>query len=112
MNLTAKYYVTPNVASRSRADINVSPCQYVITFVLVAAVLFTALGVVYVKDLNRNLFMQHQKIRHEYNRAYVDHGKLLLEQSTWATQKRVQNIATQHLSMVAPVSKRVVIVKL
>lgn len=112
MNLTAKYYAAPNIASRSRAHITVTPRQYAITFVLVIAVLMSALGVVYVKDLNRNLLMQHQKIRREYNKAYVDHGKLLLEQSTWATQKRVQNIASQRLGMVTPTSKRVVIVKL
>ena len=41
--------------------------------------------------------------------AQVDWGKLLLEQSTWAAQANVQQIAAKRLQMITPNSKDIVL---
>lgn len=61
-----------------------------------------AVGVVYMKDLNRRLFIQYQGLQQMQQQYDVDWGKLLLEQSAWSTQARVQDLATHDLNMVMP----------
>lgn len=73
-----------------------------VTVVLMVAVLISAFAVVYVKDLNRRLFLQYQQLQTEHNQLYVNWGKLLLEQSTWSAQQRVQSVAENRLNMVMP----------
>ncbi len=78
---------------------------------LVAAVMGSALGVVYAKYQTRKLFVELQtlqKIRDEMN---VEWGQLQLEQSTWGTNARVEGIARNKLDMIMPPIDAVVIVK-
>ena len=72
----------------------------------------SAFGVIYLKDLNRRLFMKYQNTLQIQQQAQMNYGKLLLEQSAWSTQARVQRIAQNKLSMVMPKAKQVVMVEL
>lgn len=74
-------------------------------------VLFSALAVVYTTDLNRRLFMQVQQLEEAQNQLHLEWGKLLLEQSTWSNQARLQTLAQTHFKMVAPHSSNTVILK-
>lgn len=76
--------------------------QVLQSVVLTIAVLFSAFTVVYVKDLYRRMFIHYQDLQAQQDQIYVDWGKLLLEQSTWSTQTRVQKIAAQRLQMDVP----------
>lgn len=72
--------------------------------------LLSAFALIYSKDLNRRLFIelqQAQKIEAQYT---VDYSKLLLEESTWSNQSRVQRIASDQLGMVPPKSTDVVVI--
>ncbi len=82
-----------------------------IILLLAAAVMGSALGVVYAKYQTRKLFVELQtlqKIRDEMN---VEWGQLQLEQSTWGTNARVEGIARNKLDMIMPPVDAVVIVK-
>jgi cell division protein FtsL len=79
---------------------------------LALVVLISALSVVYLADLNRRLFMQVQTEQAAQNQMHLDWGKLLLEQTTWSTQARVQALAQERLGMVAPTPANTVLVKL
>lgn len=70
--------------------------------ILFLCVFASAVGVVYMKDLNRRLFIQYQGVQQAKQQYDIDWGKLLLEQSTWSTQARVQSIARHNLQMVMP----------
>jgi len=76
--------------------------------VLTAVVLLSALSVVYVKDLSRRLFIEQQQAMHERDVLHTGWGKLLLEESTWSRQARIQHIAQQRLGMHVPKSRRLV----
>ena len=71
-----------------------------------------AVGVVYMKDLNRRLFIQDQSLQQMQQQYNIDWGKLLLEQSAWSTQARVQDVATHDLSMVMPTRHSITMVDL
>ena len=76
---------------------------------LVIALLLSAFTVVYMKDLNRRLFIEYQTLQTEKTQTLVEWGKLLLEQSTWSTQSRIQHIAEAQLGMSVPNAKAVVL---
>lgn len=84
--------------------------QFLQMLLLTFLVLFLAFTVIYIKDLYRRMFIHYQTLQDQQNQLYVDWGKLLLEQSTWSTQARVQKIATERLGMEAPQSNEVQLV--
>lgn len=79
---------------------------------LVALLLFSSsLGVVFSTHQARRLFVELQglqKVRDELNTEW---GRLQLEQSTWATHGRIEQIANNKLDMVIPPPGAVVIVQ-
>ena len=77
---------------------------------LSVAVVLSALGVVYSKHQTRRLFVDVQRLEMERDRMNVDWGRLQLEQSTLATQARVESIAHGKLAMNIPPQNSVVIV--
>ena len=70
--------------------------------VLWLAVLASALGVVYGKQQARNRFNELQKLTTQRDDLDIEWGQLQLEQSTWATHGRVEQVAHDDLGMVTP----------
>ncbi len=86
--------------------------QQSMTFILlVTLVLTSAFAVIYVKDMNRRLFVELQTLQSSRDRLHEEWGQLLLEQSTWATQSRIQHVAQDRLDMVMPSSQDIKIVE-
>ncbi len=81
------------------------------TIILMVLALLSGLAVIYLADLNRRLAMALEETITIQNQLHLDWDKLLLEQSTWATQARIQSIASEQLNMQAPSPKQIVIVK-
>jgi cell division protein FtsL len=70
--------------------------------VLWVAVLASALGVVYGKQQARNHFSELQKLVNVRDDLDIEWGQLQLEQSTWATHGRVEQVARDDLHMDMP----------
>jgi cell division protein FtsL len=66
------------------------------------AVLGSSLGVVYSKQEARNRFDDLQRLTRERDELDIEWGQLQLEQSTWATNGRVESVARDDLHMVIP----------
>jgi cell division protein FtsL len=81
------------------------------TLLLTIIVLLSGLAVIYLADVNRRLAISLEESMTTQNQLHQQWGKLLLEQSTWSTQARVQSIAAQQLSMQTPASNQIVIVR-
>ena len=62
----------------------------------------SALGVVYSKQEARNRFNDLQRLTGERDELDIEWGQLQLEQSTWATNGRVESVARDDLHMVIP----------
>ncbi len=66
------------------------------------AVLVSSLGVIYGKHQARNRFSELQRLTRERDELDIEWGQLQLEQSTWATNGRVESVARDDLHMVIP----------
>lgn len=79
--------------------------------VLTALVVGSALAVVYSTYKSRQLFSALQKeYRHEIA-LEEQWGRLLLEQSTWASPVRIEEVATTKLKMKVPETTAIRVVK-
>lgn len=83
-----------------------------ISLVLVIAALTSAMSVVYSKHRNRLLFVELESLNKERDRMNIEWGQLQLEQSTWATDSRIEKIATEKLHMRNATYENTVIIKL
>jgi len=78
---------------------------------LIAAVFASALGVVFSTNESRKLFVELQGLQKVRDDLSAEWGRLQLEQSTWATHGRIEQIANNKLEMVNPPPGAVVIVR-
>ena len=86
--------------------------QIIGLFLLLIALLASAVAVVYVKALDRQLFSDLQTLQQARDDLRVAAGQLMLEQNTLAAPERVQAIAQQQLGMVVPDAKDTVEISL
>ena len=85
--------------------------RQVTALTLILTVLLSALSIVYVTHATRLMYANYQRNLVEQSRLHVEHSQLLLEQSTWTTQARIQQIATSKLQMVTPNHDSIVFVR-
>lgn len=70
--------------------------------VLALAVLATGVSCVYVRHEARKLFVELQELQAQRDHLQIEWGKLRIEQGTWASLGRVENMARSELNMVEP----------
>ncbi|WP_199098725.1 cell division protein FtsL [Dyella sp. ASV21] len=70
--------------------------------ILVAAVLCSAIAVVWTRYESRVLFVELTRLQNQRDEINVEYGKLELEQATWAEPRRVDDESRQKLGMVNP----------
>ncbi len=75
-------------------------------FLLLAALVGCALGLVTSQHQARKLYVELQKEQERAKQLDVEWGQLQLEQSTWATHARVEKLAVQTLGMRVPAANR------
>lgn len=78
---------------------------------LTLLVLITAIGVVYAKYASRKHFVELQSLLAQRDQIEVEWGRLQLEQSTWATNVRVDTTARKKLHMRIPSADEVVVIR-
>ena len=79
--------------------------------ILLLAVFITALRVVVSQNQARVLFVEIQELEKERNQLNEDWTRLLLEQSTWATDARVEEIARTKLDMQTPDNSSLIVLR-
>lgn len=98
MNTATRVMQNRNFVFRHAEKIELSR-QGLSVFVLITMLFVSALAVVYLKDLNRRLFIQYQTLQQDSEQSNMQWGKLLLEQSALSTQARIQEVAQSKLGM-------------
>ncbi len=73
--------------------------------------LISAFAIIYIKDVNRRLFINYQNSQYDSNVLKINHEKLLLENSAWNREARIQRLAEQDLNMKIPSTANVIVVK-
>ncbi|MGD8644706.1 MAG: cell division protein FtsL [Chromatiales bacterium] len=69
---------------------------------LAATVMVSAVATVYAKHHSRTLFVELSRLSDERDTMNIEWGRLQLEQSTWATHGRIEQVARERLGMVLP----------
>jgi cell division protein FtsL len=62
----------------------------------------SALALVYTKHESRKLFVELESLTHERDQLNIEWGQLQIEQSTWSTHARIEQVATEDLSLMRP----------
>lgn len=70
--------------------------------ILIAAVLSSAVAVVWTRHESRVLFVELTRLQNVRDDLNIEYGKLELEQATWAEPRRVDDQSRQKLGMVNP----------
>ncbi len=73
-----------------------------ILLMLLAAVMASAIGVVWTRHESRVLFVKWTQLQSQGDDLNIEYGKLELEQATHAEPRRVDDEARQKLSMLNP----------
>ena len=67
--------------------------------ILIVVMMVSAISVIYAKHRNRMLYVELRELQSVRDNLNVDWGRLQLEQSTWATNSRVEAVARKKLGM-------------
>jgi cell division protein FtsL len=78
---------------------------------LLAAVIASAIGVVYSIQESRELFVELTQLGNERDDLNFEFGRLELEQATWAENNRIEQIARGRLGMVSPDPSAIVVIR-
>ncbi len=85
------------------------PLVLVVVFAIVCVV--SALALVKTKHESRKLFVELESLTNERDRLNIEWGQLQIEQSTWATHARIEQVATEDLSLVRPASTDIYVIE-
>lgn len=88
-----------------------SPLGGLLVPVMLFLVLASCIALVQTSHKGRRMFSDLQDLRREAMQLEEEWGRLLLEQSTWASPDRVQSLAEKDLGMQAPDMRKVIMVK-
>jgi cell division protein FtsL len=81
----------------------------VLVFALVCVT--SALALIYTKHESRKLFVELESLTHERDQLNIEWGQLQIEQSTWATHARIEQVATDDLSLVRPIASEIFVIE-
>ena len=70
--------------------------------VLLLAVIASGVAVVWARHQDRVAFVQLSKLQNQRDALNVEFGRLELEQATWASPSRIEQIARGQLGMISP----------
>lgn len=88
---------------------NRQPVALVAAFAVVCVL--SALALVYTKHESRKLFVELEALIHERDELNIEWGQLQIEQSTWATHARIEQVATEDLSLVRPEATEIYVIE-
>jgi len=71
----------------------------------------SALALVYTKHESRKLFVELEALTQERDELNIEWSQLQIEQSTWATHARIEQVATDNLSLVRPDAMEIIVIE-
>ncbi|NNE38914.1 MAG: cell division protein FtsL [Gammaproteobacteria bacterium] len=81
-----------------------------VSTILFVLVFVSAILIVMTQHNYRKTFMDIQKLEAVKNDLNEEWGKLQLEQSTWATDDRIERLAREKLNMESPATESIVLI--
>jgi cell division protein FtsL len=85
------------------------PFLLVLVFAIVCVT--GAMALVYTKHESRKLFVELETLTDERDELNIEWGQLQIEQSTWSTHARIEQVATDDLSLVRPEATEIFVIQ-
>jgi cell division protein FtsL len=85
------------------------PILLVCVFAVVCVL--SGLALVYTKHESRKLFVELERLTQERDELNIEWGQLQIEQSTWAQHARIEQVATEDLSLVRPEATEIFVIE-
>ena len=82
-----------------------------LVFVFALVCVLSALALIKTKHESRKLFVELERLTHERDELNIEWGQLQIEQSTWATHARIEQVATENLLLVRPESTEIYVIE-
>ncbi|NNL54323.1 MAG: cell division protein FtsL [Woeseia sp.] len=82
-----------------------------LAMVFAAVCVISALAIIYTKHESRRLFVELETLTTERDRLNIEWGQLQIEQSTWATHGRIEQVATDELSLLRPKATEIYVIE-
>jgi cell division protein FtsL len=70
--------------------------------ILAVVCVISAIALVYTKHESRSLFVELEQFTTERDELNIEWGQLQIEQSTWATHARIEQVALEELALKRP----------
>jgi cell division protein FtsL len=71
----------------------------------------SAIALVYTKHESRSLFVELEQLTSERDELNIEWGQLQIEQSTWATHARIEQVALEELALKRPKSTEIYLIE-
>ena len=82
-----------------------------LVFVFAAVCVVSALALVYTKHESRKLFVELEQLTDQRDELNIEWGQLQIEQSTWATHARIEQVATDDLRLTRPETTEIFVIE-
>lgn len=85
--------------------------SFMLVCVFALVCVLSAVAIVYTKHESRKLFVELEVLTHERDGLNIEWGQLQIEQSTWAQHARIEQVATEDLSLVRPSASEIYVIE-
>ena len=99
------------IAERRAWNIAAGKQSFLLTMVFAVVCVMSAIALIYTKHESRKLFVELEQLTTERDELNIEWGQLQIEQSTWATHARIEQVATEELSLVRPKSTEIYVIE-
>ena len=84
---------------------------FLLVFVFAVVCVMSAMALVYTKHESRKLFVELEQLTQERDELNIEWGQLQIEQSTWAQHARIEQVASDDLSLVRPQATEIFVIE-
>ena len=71
----------------------------------------SAIALIFTKHESRKLFIELERLSDERDELNIEWGQLQIEQSTWATHARIEQVATGRLRLSRPATEDIYVIE-
>ena len=82
-----------------------------LTLVFAIICVMSAVALVYTKHEARRMFVELETLTTERDELNIEWGQLQIEQSTWATHARIEQVAADELSLLRPKTTEIYVIE-
>jgi cell division protein FtsL len=92
-------------------QLSMSRQPLLLVFVFAVVCVLSSMALVYTKHESRKLFVELEALSRVSDELNIEWGQLQIEQSTWATHARIEQVATDDLSLARPATSDIYVIE-